>query len=250
MLRSVDDLNNYTLMARDGEIGRCRDFLFDDAMWAIRYMVADTGKWLPRRKVLISPVSLGDADFAAHHLRVALEKEQIKKSPEISEHEPVSRRQEKEIHDFFGWDPYWTAPVLGRPSAFPPAMLKQARETATAVETKDTDNDSHLRSVQEVKGYHIHARDGKIGHVEDFIVDDETWVIRYVVVDTRNLLPGRKVLIAPKWVDSVNWGGQTMHIDLPKERIKNGPTYDPTAPVNREIEARLYDYYGRPTYWL
>jgi hypothetical protein len=111
------------------------------------------------------------------------------------------------------------------------------------------EGDPHLRSVGEVAGYHIEASDGEIGHIEDFIFDDETWKIRYVVVDTKNWLPGRKVLVSPLWVEDVSWRKRRVRVDLTQEEIKSSPEYDPTAPVNRQYEERLYDYYGRPRYW-
>lgn len=249
MLRSIEELKNYTLLTRDGHtIGRCRDFLFDDEEWRIRYMVADTGRWLPGRNVLIPPHSIRTADWASHRLEVDMTRRQIEKSPPLSAHEPVSRQMEKDIHRFFGWNPYWTSPGLNRPTAFPPALL--AKEEIEGRRKRVAAAGDHLRSVEEVVGYHIHARDGEIGHVEDFIADDKNWMLRYVVIDTRNVLPGRKVLVAPEWVETIDWAGQGIQVDLKKSRIEHGPVYDPSAPVNRRYETRLYDYYGRPAYWI
>lgn len=109
---------------------------------------------------------------------------------------------------------------------------------------------AYLRSCKEVLGYHIQASDGEIGHVEDFICDDETWVMRYAVVDTRNWLPGKKVLLATWWINQVNWDSKKVAVDLSKDTIKNSPEYDPSAPVNRQYEEIFFDYYGRPKYWL
>ena len=106
-----------------------------------------------------------------------------------------------------------------------------------------------LRSVDEVIGYNIQATDGDIGHVEEFIVDDDTWIIRWFVVDTRNWLPGRKVLVAPDWVTRTSWGDRDVHVDVTRARIKDCPEYDPGLPINRRYEQQLYDYYGRPVYW-
>jgi hypothetical protein len=116
-------------------------------------------------------------------------------------------------------------------------------------ERDEQESDPHLRSTREVIGYHIQARDGEIGHVEDLIVEDEIWFIRYLVIDTRNWLPGRKVLVAPAWAEQVNWVERRVYLDLSRETVKNSPEFDPSMPVNREYEVRLYDYYGRPKYW-
>ncbi|MBK9166200.1 MAG: PRC-barrel domain-containing protein [Bryobacterales bacterium] len=122
-------------------------------------------------------------------------------------------------------------------------------EQTLRTEGVETHGDPHLRSVREVSGYRIRAADGEIGRVADFIVDTDGWAIRYLVVDTRNWLPGRKVLVAPRWVQSIDWGDRLVHVRLHREDIKNSPEFDPNEPVNREYEARLYDYYGRPRYW-
>jgi hypothetical protein len=247
MLRSLSATENYVLSAKDGDIGRCKDFLFDDEFWTIRYMVADTGKWLPGRKVLISPISLGEPDWLQRRFSVNLTKEQIENSPPLDEHAPVSRRYEKRYFGYYYWPYYWTGGDIWGAAPYPPAVPVEYPEELEE-EEKDPEK-SHLRSVKEVTGYDIQATDGRIGHVEDFIVDDETWTIRYMVVDTRKWLPGRKVLVSPEWIERIAWGENTVSVDLSTEEIKQSPEYDPAEPVNREYELRLYDFYGRPTYW-
>jgi len=248
MLRSVKELYNYVLAAEDGDIGRCKDFLFDDRLWTIRYMEADTGKWLPGRKVLISPISLGEPDWSTRLFYVRLTKKQIEEAPALDNDAPVSRQHEIRWMRYYGWPYYWDGNDIWGSADFPNALFVQKALEETAEEASESD-DSHLRSAEEVMGYHIKATDDGIGHVEDFIADDETWTIRYIVVDTRNWLPGRKVLIVPEWIHSVDWWEKKVSVDLTKEQVKNSPEYDPTAPVNREYELRLYDFYGRPKYW-
>lgn len=109
--------------------------------------------------------------------------------------------------------------------------------------------DPHLRSTQEVIGYHIQVLDGEIGHVDDLIVDDYDWHIRYMVIDTRICLFGKQVLVSPAWADTISWAERKIRVDMPRETTKNSPDYNPTAPVNRAYEVQLYDYYGRPKYW-
>jgi hypothetical protein len=242
VLRSASHLKNYTLSATDGELGKVKDFLFDDQLWVIRYLVVDCGRWLPGRRVLLIPSVLGEADWSQNVLPVTLTKEQIEKSPGIGEDRPVSRQREEELHAHYGWSPYWA----GAEAAY---FAARAAEIEQESEPPERKGDPNLRSVAEVTGYHIAAVDGEIGHVEDFIVEDRTWWIRYVVVDTRNWLPGKKVLAAPQWMRRISWSDRTASVDLTREQLKNCPEYDPSAPVNREYEARLYDYYGRPRYW-
>jgi hypothetical protein len=247
MLRSIKDLFNYVLKADDGEIGRCKDFLFDDERWTVRYMVADTGKWLPERKVLISPISLGEPDWSSRLFPVRLTKKKIEDAPDLDQDAPVSRQYEISWAEHYSWPYYWVG-IHPWGAALYPRSLYDRR----IVENKNIEADSgddHLRSAREVTDYSIQAPDGEIGHVEDFIMDDETWSIRYMVVDTGNWLPGQKVLTAPVWIASIDWKERKVNVDLATEQIKKSPKYDPSAPVNREYESRLYDCYGRPKYW-
>ena len=248
MLRDLKEIKDYILLAKDGEIGRCKDFLFDDRYWTVRYMVADTGKWLPGRKVLISPISLEKPDWQTRKFPVDLTKERIENSPPLSADETVSRQYEMNWYDYYGWTAYWSGGGVWGPSPLPAQVLRTGEMKHPAEEEIDPSK-NHLRSADEVTGYHIEASDGEIGHVEDFVLDDETWMIRYIVVDTRNILPGKKVLVSPLWIKSVDWPTNKVIVDHTVDEIKNGPTYDPSTPVNREYEVQLYDYFGRPVYW-
>jgi len=243
MLRSIKEIKGYKISATDGNIGRVHDFFFDDEIWAVRYFVVDLGTWIPGRKVLIIPSVFGEAEWKTLSIPVKLTKDQIRQSPDMSTDIPVSRQEEIKLHEHYTWVPYWTAPP---PGVAPPVELLQDEK---ADEKELQHSDPHLRSVHEVSGYHIQASDGGIGHVEEFIVDDTDWFIRYLVIDTRNWLPGRKVLVSPGWIDSISWRESKVFVNLPKEMIKKSPEYDPSAPVNREYEERLYDFYGRPKYW-
>jgi hypothetical protein len=243
MLRSLDELRGYTIVGTDGDCGDAKDFLFDDVHWIVRYVVVDTGKWLPGRKVLISPFAVQDTDWAKRKISVSLSREQIEKSPGLDVDEPVSRQKEQELIDYYGWKPYWAPGGVVGGAPVPPVPSREA------VAQSETEGNLCLRSAHEVNGYHIHARDGEIGHVADFIADIPSWQIRYMVVDTRNWLPGRKVLVSPLWTDNVKWADREVQVDMTQEEIKNSPKFAAGAPVNREYETRLYDYYGRPAYW-
>ena len=249
MLRSVKELHGYTIRATDGDIGKVHGLYFDDLAWIVRYLVVDTGNWLPGRKVLLWPGVLGQPDWEMQSLPVRLTKEQVEHSPPISADEPVSRQMEADLHTYYGWTPYWRGglPVFGLGAAAAAEMIAPSAEEKDGTEAKE--NDPHLRSTGEVIGYHIQARDGEIGHVEDFVVDDEAWYVRYLVIDTRNWLLGRKVTLAPTWAERVSWLKRKVYVDLSKESIKNSPEFDPSMPVNRQYEVQLYDYYGRPYYW-
>ena len=131
MLRSMKDIQGYVLGAQDGEIGRCSDFLFDDKDWAVRYIVADTKKWLPGRKVLISPISIGDADGVSQTLNVGLTKEQIENSPPLETNAPVSRRYEVAFNKFFDWAHYWAGPSVWGEGLYPRLLQRNEEELAS-----------------------------------------------------------------------------------------------------------------------
>lgn len=246
MLRSLKEIKGYVLRAKDGDIGRCQDFLLDDQSWAVRYMVADTHKWLPGRLVLVSPISLGEPEWSDQRLPVNLTTEQIKNCPELDSHAPVTRRYEVWFHQHYGWPYYWNGGDLWASSFIPRALFGGRPDLGD--EGPDLDN-QNLHSAEEIMGYSIRATDGEIGHVDDFILDDETWSVRFAVGATRNWLPGRHVLLPlPRLLDVV-WSDGVLEVGLSREEVKNSPEYDPTKPVNRELEERLYDFVGRPHGW-
>ncbi len=245
MLRSMQEIFGYQIHALDGEIGKVEDFFFDDHQWILRYLVVDTGNWLPDKLVLVYAFALDRPDWVKHIFPVNMTKEAIQNSPPIDADKPVSRQKEIELFQYYAWDPYWMYPdPLGVPD-FLPRETKEEEEPASIEE-----GNPNLRSYNEIRGYHIQSIDSQIGHLEDLILDDDDWRLRYVVVDTRNWLPGgKKVVLATDWITKIDWAENKIFIDLPSEAIENGPEYDPSQPINRQYEARLYDFYGRPVYW-
>lgn len=248
MLRSLKDLERYTVNATDGDIGSVANFLLDDEHWAIRYLVADTDGFFDGRRVLISPISLRQADWSTRRLHVALTRDKVKKSPSIDVDKPVSRQHERDYYRYYGYPYYWGYSGLWGMGA-DPGLLAAGRWNDAPGERIDETGDVHLRSASEVRSYHIQGSDEAIGHVEDFIVDDETWQVRYLVIDTSNWWFGKKVLVAPHWASRISWEERKVHVDLSRQAIKNSPEWNASAAVNREYEVRLYDYYGRPVYW-
>ncbi len=244
MLQSLKHMTGYSLQAQDGAIGQCHDFLFDDEDWAIRYMVTDTAKWLPGRKVLISPAALGKADRQANLFVIKLTTSQIENSPALDEHAPVSREYEKQYNEFYGYGLYWAGAELWGAHTNPIGMLEPVTTPEVDIDNLDA-KEGHLRSLKEITGYHIAATDHEIGHVDDLIVDDNNWAIRYMVIDTRNWLPGRKVLVAPEWLQSVSWVKEQIAVSLDADTIKHSPEFDPDTQINEAYEATLNDYYGK-----
>lgn len=251
MLYKLNDLKGLTIKAKDGEIGEVDDFYFDDERWTIRYLVVDTGKWLPGRKVLISPISLGKADRSNQRVEVNLNMKQVENSPGIEADKPVSRQYETSYFNYYGYPYYWTGPQLWGPAAYPgPLMMPDRTQVEVeAVRREQESADPHLHSAKEVAGYYIEATDGDIGHVDDFLIDDENWAIRYIVVDTRNWWPGKKVLLSPQWLERVSWHDSRVYANLSRADIEKAPEYDVQKPLSRDYESSLHRHYDRPPYW-
>jgi hypothetical protein len=251
MLQSVSRIKDVTLHSSDGEIGSVEEFYFDDQSWAIRYLVVNTGDWLPGRLVLISPIFLGAADWETGRLDITLTKKQIEDSPGIDRHRPVSRQHEAAYMDYYGASYYWNGPYMWGGALIPADLAGIPMPLVARSATGDLEStDSHLRSTSEVKEYHIEAANGEIGHVDDFVVDPETWSIRYLEVATRTWWPGKKVLVSPEWIGKISWGESSVRVDLSRETIQSAPEYIESVPITREYEARLLEHYGRQPYWL
>jgi hypothetical protein len=247
MLRSLKDLERYKVSASDGDIGSVVNFLFDDERWAVRYLVVDSGGFFSGGRVLISPISFGAADWSTRRFHVSLTMDKVKNSPTIDADRPVSRQHEREYYGYYGYPYYWGYGGLWGMGPYP-GLLATGRWDGPAAEHAN-DGDVHLRSADEVRGYHIQGTDDAIGHVEDFIVDDETWAVRYLVVDTSNWWFGKKVLIAPAWASGVSWYKREVHVAMTRQAIKDSPEWNASSEIERDFETRLYDYHGRPVYW-
>ncbi len=229
MVRSLNDLKGFSIAASDGTIGKVKDTYFDDREWVVRYLVVDTGGWLLDRKVLISPLFIRGVDWDAATVQVPLSRELVKSSPDIEVDKPVSRQQEEAYYRHYRSIGYWAGPFLWGPIAYPAASWEGVDlpdHLADRLRRDDRNaGDSHLRSANEVEGYHIEALDGSLGHVEDFLFDDEAWFIESIVVDTRNWLPGRKVMVPPDWIEEVDWSQRAAHLKADREEIRTRPEY-------------------------
>lgn len=229
MLRSVKELIGYKLKALDGEIGKVHDIYFDDVSFGLRYLVADTGTWLEERLTLISPQALEKPDWENNLFPIDLTKEKIENSPSVDTHKPVSLQNETDITSYYGWPAYWSGASPGftwslntLPSDY--ARRRYQERTSRFNYNAVAEEDIHLRSAKEIIGYKIQAKDDKIGDVEDFIVEDDIWNIRYMVVDTGGLiLPGKKSLIGIQWIKDIDWGENKVFVDMTADDIKNSP---------------------------
>jgi hypothetical protein len=254
MLRSVKDLQSFRIIAADGAIGTVDQFFFDDERWTIRYVVVDTGKWLPGRRVLISPFSVRDVEWIAGTVSLSITRGMVKSSPDIDTHKPISRQREAEYLRHYGYPYYWAGAGLWGAASYPADLTAaNAAEAQSRVEAEQAAararGDSHLRSSKEVIGYHLEATDGELGHIEDFLIEDQSWAIRYIAVDTSNWWFGRKVLVAPGWIREVSWAHRRVYVDLTRQSVKGAPTYDTAGHIDRQWEADYHAHYRRPPYW-
>ena len=267
MLNAISSLKGFEIQAKDGSLGTVNDFLFDDSSWKVRWMVVDTGRWLTGRKVLVHPSAVISADYGERVLNVALTKAQVKESPDILSDRPVSQQMQSDLYGYYGWDPLWGGSMFGAglygesaygysggmgavasPLAPPMYFGAAATREAERDETSTQDGDPHLRSVAEVIGYHLHATDGDIGHIQNLLIDNASWGIRYFLVDTANWWSGKHVLISPYAVKSVDWSNRHVQLDITKERVKSSPSWNPADAIEDEYERGLHSHYDWPGY--
>jgi uncharacterized protein YrrD len=230
MQHSLRSMIGFSIKATDGDIGKVNEFYFDDTTWTIRYMVVETGNWLSDRKVLISPVAMGTPDWESRTFPVNLTRDQVRNSPDIDTERPVYRQHEAALNTYYAWPQYWEGGYQGILGITPfPVFEMPLPQESPGSERHD---DPHLRSSRHVTGYSIHATNGEIGHVEDFIVDDTNWTLCYLVIETGNWLVGKKVIIPPSWIKSVDWDEARVDIDRTRESVKNSPDVDPSKAVD------------------
>ncbi len=254
-MQIISPLNGFAIEASDGWIGTVVDFLFDDTTWKVRWFVVECGSWLAGRKALIHPSAISRTDLDQQHFVVALTKAQIEASPELLQDQPVSQQMENQLYTYYGWDPLWGGPDL---AAIPGAMASplmappylglgptgeaEAHGDGLTLQTADP----RLRSVAEVTGYRVHAVDGEIGHIENLMIDNTDWSVRYLIVDTRNWWFGKHVLISPIAVKSVDWFDRHVELNVPREKVRASPPWDPLDAFSQLYAKQLHRHYGWP----
>jgi hypothetical protein len=255
MLFAVSGLEGCPIAASDGRIGAVKDFLFDDQSWKIRWMVADTGDWLPGRKVLIHPTAIAPLEIPPKprlpmmspgdslEVSVNLTKQQIEASPEAREGDPVTKDMEALLYNYYGFDAGWGATNSGESAIVAEAAARREADIETG-----PDGDPHLRRAGSVKGYHVHASDGELGHVENLLADDANWDIRYLVIATRSWWPGKIVQLAPYAVTGVDWLDRQVKLNVTRDQVKSAPAWDPLAMADEVSEQQLHRHFGWPGY--
>jgi len=247
MKRSIKNIIGFTMGATNGEIGKVKELYFDDETWTIRYLIVDTGTFLSGRLVLISPEAVLTPDWENRIFPVNLTKEQIASSPDINTDIPVSRQEEIRLYQHYPWAAYWGSEHDGVDTIENRGInvfLSQSEAATERQKEEEEVNDKHLRSTAKVMGYSIHATDGKIGDVEDFILDDSTWKIEFMVIDTGHWFPGKKVVIAPQRIMTVDWKTSTVYINATVAHVKNSPAYDAEQEMTDVYTLAHHDHYN------
>ncbi|HTL47851.1 MAG TPA: PRC-barrel domain-containing protein [Verrucomicrobiae bacterium] len=233
MIKSVKEAAGTAVTVPEGKLGHIDDFYFDHERWKIRYAAVDTGDWPSGRRVLIASAVLGKPDWWNARLPAGVTRKKVNSSPALDLSSDVTRQAEESLHRHYGWAPYWQGAEFARaPGAPPPAWTGEP-----------------LHSVKSILGFRISAIDGEIGSIHDFLVDDETWIIRYAVVDTGDWLAGRKVLLAPEWIREFMWDRRRAAVPLNKNKIQGSPLYYSRIPLERAYEEELYSHYSQEKYW-
>jgi uncharacterized protein YrrD len=231
MERNINSLLNYNIEAKDGLIGEMEEFYFDDKDWKIRYLIVKTGNWLSDRKVLIPLDAILKEPWQNGVFPLNLTKEQVKHSPDIDTDKPVSRQQEIELYGHYQWQYYWGGGFYGGGSLGGEMSLPIVdNQVLTEADKKKNhkNDDIHLRSTDAVTNYHVHASNGDIGHVNDFIINDETWQIKFIVVDTHNWFGGKKVLIKVEDIIKIDWMEDKIFLDITTNAVEKSKLFDET----------------------
>jgi hypothetical protein len=219
----------------EGTVGRLEDLLFDDESWTVRYLVVETGGWIYQHQVLLRPESIEVGDWPNRCVRTRLSHHELEEAPDVSSHRPVSQHKSSFTAQYPSWPSIGTFSPLAIPDVAP---------------ADDEPGEPHLRSIQDVIGYRMEASEGEVGHLAELILNEParqqgSWAFEGLVVDRGYLLPGRKVVLAPRQVSAIVCDVRTIYLAMTRKEVDDSPAFQPNAPENHRIEDVLYDYYGK-----
>jgi hypothetical protein len=226
VLRIIEPLGHYEIVAAREVIGMVEDFYFDVEQWTLRYFVVDTGTWVPGHKLLVSPIAVHHVNWPKREITVNLTNGQIRMCPSLDPVGPVTRQYEIAFNAHYGYTPYWPGPGIWAGSAYPASLAVAGKPPRPVPIASNNPESSHLRSANEVRSYHVHARDRDIGQVEEFLLDDETWTIKYLIVDTSDWLGGRLVLVPQTWIERIVWSFGKLDVRATSQNIRQSPTLE------------------------
>ncbi|HXK60791.1 MAG TPA: PRC-barrel domain-containing protein, partial [Acidobacteriota bacterium] len=218
MIRLLKDVNGTTVHATDGDIGKVVDSYFGDEKWAVRYLVVDVGSWVPGGHVLISPIAVTRIDWTRGRIDLTIDRSKVRSSPPADLMVPIARRYEREYYRYYGWPFYWGGVGVWGSEAGPANLAAGGFESSSradetsgerdvrrTVGTHREEQDHHIRSAREVAGYYIKATDQEVGHIDDYLIDENSWVIDSIVIDTSNWPGGKTVVLPRQQIQQINW---------------------------------------------
>lgn len=253
MLHYASNIENYNLQATDGELGKVKNWYLDDLNWIIRYAAVDTRKWLPGRKVLISPSAIQTIDADNEEVRVRHDKDTVRDSPPLDETESINNDHEISLNEYYGWAPYWHGTDLWGQTSQP--MLEEFRGGQTELTTDKIEEISRereytLRETDDIKNnFTVFARKEQLGVVDDLLIDEENWKVRYLVIRVENEGEETHHLLSPDWISAADWQNSTLTFDISAEDIRKGPDYRNKPEISRQEEKEMYEHYYRAPYW-
>lgn len=250
MLVNVSQVEDRKILATDGPIGSIETFLFDDERWVVRYVAVSYGILLWKSTVLISPILVDGTLADGETLQTVLSKKQVKDAPSADIAKPVSRRKEEEFHRYHEIPIYWSGAGLWGTAMTPAAVRTAMRETTAQTEPAADEEEYHLRSTAELEGYRVAASDGEVGRVSDFIVEDDTWAIRYLRIKPTAEIRAESLVISPHWVYEINWFESTIQLSMTGQQLAGAPAVRVDPTMTREDEEKLHEHFGQPRYWL
>lgn len=235
---SVKGITGFGIGATDGKIGTVKEIYFEDHTWTVRYLIVKTGNFLKEKLILISTQALLDADWDNELFSTNLSTDQIINSPDIDTDKPVYRQQEVKLYEHFPWDIYWAMGIIPMEDSVEIAISEKQKEIGANA-------NPHLRSSDKVTGYTLHAIDGELGHIDDLIIETESWKITYVVLKTGSWFSGQKILIPTEWIIEINWLSSTFVMEATVEKVQQCEPFDADGGVNEAYEKVRRDYKGR-----
>jgi len=235
---SFTELMNRALHATDGDMGACTDVLINTHNWSVRYLVADTRRWLPGRHVVLAPGAFEQPFRVTGEgaIAVRMDKAHIKGSPPLPFEETITSERMQAVHAYYGWPVYWGgtgASAVDTMPLFPPSM--QASPSATIEETEELASSSHLRSLADLREFMLVADEERVGYLHDFIIDTERWAVAYIVIDSRKWISGTRHLFPVDVLSEVSWLARSISLKVSADAVRAAPKYDPDQPLSEQV---------------
>ena len=220
MFTGLKKILKYKMLAVNGEIGKVEDFYFDERFNTVRYLVVNTGGFLFKNLVLISPIFIDHVFDDEKLVKVSLTKEEIEESPDVDTEEPISRLYEKQFYKYYRTTPYWNG-YLSWGTVPVPIGLRSTDLMVLDDEESKEDEEHYLRSVNEVCGYKCETRDGKIGYIKDFMIDLKNWRIETFIMSMKHLSTGDEIEFDMRWIERFSYSDKRAYLDIAIKELEN-----------------------------